>query len=103
MMAIHVMVAALITINNEVDNALMFYRDIETMGRFPVDIYREPLRQILTFVVPIGIMFTIPAKALLGLVSWQGVIAALAVGLISIALAFRFWDYAVKKYSSASS
>lgn len=101
--AIHILVAGFGIIYTDIDHMLMTYRDIETMGRFPVDIYKEPLRQILTFVIPIGIMFTVPAKALLGLVSWQGVIGALMVGLISITLSFRFWNFAVKKYSSASS
>lgn len=101
--AIHVVVAAFGIITSEVDHMLMVYRDLETMGRFPVDIYKEPLRQILTFALPIGIMFTFPAKALLGLLSWQMVIISLGLGLAIVYLSFRFWNFAVKKYSSASS
>lgn len=103
MFAIHVLVAALVAINHEVDHAVMIYRDIETMGRFPVDIYKEPLRQILTFVIPVGLMFTIPAKALLGLLSWQIIAVSFMVGFASVLLSLKFWDFAVKKYSSASS
>lgn len=101
--AIHILMIGLIILTPDVDHGLMIYRDLETMGRFPVDIYKEPLRQILTFVIPIGIMFTVPVKALLGLVSWQGVVSGLVVGLLSITLSFKFWNFAVKKYSSASS
>lgn len=103
MMAIHIVVAAFGIITTEVDHAVMVYRDLETMGRFPVDIYKEPLRQILTFVMPIGIMFTVPAKALLGLTSWPIVIISLSVGIVSVYASFRFWDFAIKKYTSASS
>lgn len=101
--SIHVVVAALGIITTEVDHMLMVYRDLETMGRFPVDIYKEPLRQILTFALPIGVMFTFPAKALLGLLSWQAVVLSLAIGFASVYLSGRFWTFAVRKYSSASS
>ena len=103
MMAVHVLVVALGIVTTEVDHIVMAYRDIETMGRFPVDIYREPLRQVLTFAIPVGLMFTIPAKALLGLLSWPVIVMAFALGLASIYLSLRFWNYAVRKYSSASS
>ncbi len=103
LVAIHIGVVALGVITTEVDNLVMTYRDIETMGRFPVDIYKEPLRQILTFAIPVGLMFTVPAKALLGLLSWQSIILTLFFGVLSMFLAFKFWDFSVKKYSSASS
>lgn len=103
MFAVHVFVAGFGVITTEVDHAAMVYRDLETMGRFPVDIYKEPLRQILTFVVPVGLMFTFPAKALLGLLSWQAVVGAFGVGMLSLYLSLKFWDFAVKRYSSASS
>lgn len=103
MMAVHVLVAAFGVITTEVDHAVLVYRDLETMGRFPVDIYKEPLRQVLTFVVPVGLMFTVPAKALLGLLSWQTIVLSFIIGIISVYLSFKFWDYALKKYTSASS
>jgi len=103
MAAIHVVVIAFGIVTTEVDHAVMIYRDFEAMARFPVDIYREPLKQILTFALPVGIMFTLPAKAFLGLLSWQAILACLFVGVVSICLAFYCWNFAVKKYSSASS
>lgn len=102
-MAIHVLVVGLGIITTEVDNMIMVYRDIESMGRFPIDIYKEPLRQLLTFVIPIGIMFTIPVKALLGLLSWQTILLSFGVGAVSFYLSTRFWNVAIRRYSSASS
>ncbi len=102
-MAIHILVVAFGIITTEIDSLIMVYRDIETMGRFPVDIYKEPLRQLLTFVVPIGIMFTFPAKALLGLLSWQGIVLAVIFGAVSLKIGLAFWNYSVRRYSSASS
>lgn len=101
--AIHIFVAGFGVITTEIDHAVLVYRDLEGMGRFPIDIYKEPLREILTFVVPVGLMFTIPAKAFLGLLSWQSVIGAMIIGIVSIYLSLKFWDLAISKYSSASS
>ncbi|MCL4390031.1 MAG: ABC-2 family transporter protein [Patescibacteria group bacterium] len=103
MFSVHVVTAALIIFSPEVDHGLMMYRDIETMARFPVDIYKEPLRSILTFVIPLGIIFTFPVKALLGLLSWPGILASFLVGIVSVILAMRVWNLAIRRYSSASS
>ncbi len=101
--AIHIFILGFGIITTEVDHAVMVYRDIETTGRFPVDIYKDPLKQILTFVVPIGIMFTIPVKVLLGLISWEWIVLSLGIGSLISILSLKFWNYSIKKYSSASS
>ncbi len=103
LLAIHILVMAFGIITTEVDHILMVYRDIETMGRFPVDIYKEPLRQLLIFIIPIGVVFTFPVKALLGELSWQTIFFSLTLGLASLYIANQFWNYSIKKYSSASS
>ncbi|MBI4099844.1 ABC-2 family transporter protein [Candidatus Microgenomates bacterium] len=102
-LAIHILVLAFGVVTTEVDNAIMVYRDLETMGRFPVDIYKEPLKLILTFVVPVGIMFTTPARGLLGLLNWPEVGLAALIGLTLTVLSLRVWAFALRRYSSASS
>lgn len=99
----HVLVAGWVTMNPDVDHGLMIYRDLESMGRFPVDIYQEPLKTILTFLLPIGLAFTLPVKSYLGLVNLPVILFTFAVGIISLFLSFKFWNFAIKKYSSASS
>ena len=99
----HVLVLAVGILTTEVDNTLWLYRDLTQMGRVPVDIYHEPLRGILTFAVPVGIMMTFPSKALMGLLSIQAVAIALLVGSVLFYLSFKFWKFALKHYSSASS
>ena len=101
--AFHIAVLAMAVITLEIDHSIMIYRDIVNLGRFPVDIYREPLRGILTFLIPVGIMITLPAKALMGLVSPVGVLGSLILGSVLIYLSINFWNYALKKYTSASS
>jgi ABC-2 type transport system permease protein len=99
----HIAVLAFGVITLEINNTIMIYRDLTSMGRFPIDIYREPLRSVLTYVVPVGLMMTYPAKALMGVVSLKGVILSFALGLFVFFLSLRFWNFALRKYTSASS
>jgi ABC-2 type transport system permease protein len=86
-----------------VDNTMMLFRDIMQMGRLPVEVYQEPLRGFITFIIPVGIMVTFPGKALMGLLSLQWVVVAIIIGVILFIASLKFWHYALAKYSSASS
>lgn len=101
--AFHIVVLALAILTLEIDHSIMIYRDLVSLGRFPVDIYKEPLRGALTYFIPVAIMVTLPAKFFFGLVSWPGVLAALLVSLAALFIATRFWNYALRYYTSASS
>jgi len=73
------------------------------MGRYPVGLYPGWLRLVLTWVVPVGFMTTVPAQALAGEVApgmlWGGV--ALAIGLLLAASAL--FRVGLRCYTSASS
>lgn len=101
--AFHISVLALGILTTEIDHTIMIYRDLTSFGRFPVDIYKQPLAGILTYMIPVGIMITFPAKALMGLIGTSGILISLLVGLIAIILSLKFWNFALTKYSSASS
>jgi ABC-2 type transport system permease protein len=101
--AFHIAVLALAIISLEIDHTIMIYRDITSFGRFPIDIYKQPIQGILTYLIPVGVMITFPAKALIGLVSPLGIITSLFVGVAAIFVSLRFWNYALTKYTSASS
>lgn len=101
--AFHIAVLAFGIITFEIDHTIMIYRDLTSMGRLPIDIYKEPLRGILTFIIPVGVMITLPAKAFMGLINPLGIISIMLFGISLLALSFKFWNFALKKYSSASS
>lgn len=101
--AFHIAVLAMGIITLEIDHTVMIFRDLTSFGRFPVDIYKQPIAGILTYLIPIGIMITFPAKALMGLISTGGILISLFVGIAAFFLAIRFWKYALTKYTSASS
>jgi ABC-2 type transport system permease protein len=101
--ALHIFVLGFGVITLEVDHLIMVYRDLTSMGRFPIEIYKQPLQAILTFVVPVGIMMTVPAKALEGFLGPVQVVLSLVFGIVIFYLSLKFWNYALTKYTSASS
>ncbi|MFC1625988.1 ABC transporter permease [Patescibacteria group bacterium] len=101
--AFHIFVLAFGIITMEVDHMVMVFRDLTSMSRFPVDIYKKPLKEILTYMVPIAVMITIPAKAIMGLVSFWGVFGLILVGFSFLFISLLFWRVALTKYASASS
>ena len=101
--AFHIAVISMGIITLEIDHTIMIYRDLTNLGRFPVDIYRQPLQGVLTYLIPVGIMVTLPANALMGLVSLPGILLSFLVGVVFIFIAIYFWNFALTKYTSASS
>jgi len=99
----HILVLCVGIISTEVDNTIMFYRDLSQMARFPTDIYKEPFRSFITFVIPVGVMMTTPAKALLGLGTPFMFIVSCVISVVLFALALKAWDMSLKTYTSASS
>ncbi len=101
--AFHIAVLSLGIITLEIDHTIMIYRDLTNLGRLPVDIYTQPLKGILTYLVPVGIMITLPAKVMMGLVTPMGIVISFALGFLMIMLTLRFWKLALRQYTSASS
>lgn len=101
--AFHIAVLALGIITLEIDHTVMIYRDVVSLGRFPVDIYKEPLKSILTFIIPIAFIVTIPAKAFFSISTPQSIIFAFLFGCIAFFISLKFWKFALSKYTSASS
>ncbi len=101
--AFHLLVCAVCVLTTEIDHLVWVYRDLTSMARFPTDIYQKFIQMILTFTIPVVILFTIPAKALLGLLNWQWVVLAFGISALFLWGSLKFWQYALRKYSSASS
>ena len=72
-------------------------------GRFPVTIFPGWVRVILTFVVPIAFVTTIPASVLLARLDGVFVAYAVLVAAALLTASVLFWNYAIRHYSSASS
>src|SRR3989344_3849505 len=96
--AFHIAVLALAILTTEVDHTIMIYRDLTALGRFPMDIYKEPVRGIFTFIIPVGIMMGFPPKALLGLLSPTFFLFSLILSTMLFLISLKLWNLALKKY-----
>ncbi|MGB5973933.1 MAG: ABC transporter permease [Nodosilinea sp.] len=84
-------------------NVTEVLRGLLEAGRFPIAAYPVAYRVFFTFVVPVAFLTTVPAQAMLGQGGhwWWVASAVLAVGLLFVAN--RFWRFALRFYTSASS
>ncbi|MFA9288531.1 MAG: ABC-2 family transporter protein [Weeksellaceae bacterium] len=96
----HIAVLALGVLTTEVDHTVMIYRDMTRLATFPVDIYKQPLQFIFTFIIPIGIMMTFPVKSLLNLLSPTIYAICFTLSITAFISSIKLWDYALKRYQS---
>jgi ABC-2 type transport system permease protein len=85
------------------DNLSYLMSSLFDFARWPVSIFKGVVRLFFTFVVPIALMTTYPAEALLGRLSGTGAWAGVA-GALVFALGGRLtFTRAIGRYTSASS
>ncbi len=73
------------------------------LARYPVGLYPGWVRLVLTWIVPVGLMTTVPAQALTGSLSGTALAASLVAAtalLVASSLLFRL---GLRRYASASS
>lgn len=87
----------------QLENVMELLFTFYEAGRFPVTIFPAWLRLVLTFVVPIAFITTIPAEVLLGRRTAEIALAAVAIAAILFTACALYWRFAVRHYSSASS
>ena len=102
-LAIHIAVAALAVLTQELENTIWIYRDVMALGRFPSDIYSVRLQEILTFIIPVAVMVSFPAKAFLGRLSLAWLGYAFFTAFAGLVLSLTFWRFATRRYTSVSS
>ncbi len=73
------------------------------LARYPVTIYPPWLRMILTWIIPVGLMTTIPAQILHGKIPWQIIGWSSLASAILLFFSSWFFNRAIKRYASASS
>ncbi len=73
------------------------------MARYPVGLYPGWLRLVLTWIVPVGLITTVPAQALAGTLPPWMLPASLAVALALLAGASLLFRAGLRRYASASS
>jgi len=71
--------------------------------RVPGVIYKGAFKIVFYFVLPYGIMATVPTQALTGALTLPGLVQALSVVAVFTAFTLWFWRFGLKHYKSASS
>lgn len=72
-------------------------------ARWPSSVFRGATRFVLTFVIPLGLITTVPARALLGSLDGPMLAAALVEACAASLIARLVWRRGVARYTSASS
>ena len=79
------------------------FNGVFQMGRYPVGIYPGWMRRILTWVIPVGVITTVPAQALTGDLYTETLLAGTLFAAILFAGASFLFRRTLWRYSSASS
>ena len=87
----------------KVDNLTFLFGSVFDAARWPQSIFRGLLRILFTFVIPLSMMTTYPAQALLGRAESGQVVYAVLTAALSFAISRAVWNRAIRSYTSASS
>jgi ABC-2 type transport system permease protein len=85
------------------DNLVYLLGSIFDVARWPVQIFRGMWRFVFTFVIPVALMTTFPAMAMLGKGSARLTLATIGGALIMLGVSRAMWRIAIRNYTSASS
>ncbi|GIJ73915.1 ABC transporter permease [Virgisporangium ochraceum] len=81
----------------------VFYGAAWQLGRYPTDVYRRPLRLVLTYVLPLTLIATLPASVLLRDPDPAVIAGAVAAAAFAWALATGLWRWGLRRYTGATS
>jgi ABC-2 type transport system permease protein len=86
-----------------VDNLTYFFQSIFDAARWPSSVFKGTLSFVFTFIIPLALMTTFPAEAMLGRLPWQSLVAAVGGSWAFAFLSRRVWLRSIGHYTSASS
>ena len=85
------------------ENLTYLMESLLDFARWPISVFRGPLKALFTFVIPFAVMTSYPALALAGELGWAEVGGAMATAAVLLGLARGLWSRALRGYTSASS
>lgn len=81
----------------------LMYATAWEFARYPTDVYRRPMRFVLTYVFPMALVATLPSATLMRGPSGNGLLAKVATGAGAVLLAVGVWSRGVRRYTGATS
>jgi ABC-2 type transport system permease protein len=85
------------------DNLAYLLGAIYDVGRWPVQVFQGLWRVVFTAIIPVALMTTYPAMALLGRLNVGTALATVGGSLVMLVLSRLLWRAAIRNYTSASS
>jgi len=85
------------------DNLMYLLGAIFDTARWPVSIFPRAWQFVFTFVLPVAVMTTYPARALLGTLDATTTVATLGGAFALLIVSRLVWRTAIRNYTSASS
>jgi ABC-2 type transport system permease protein len=85
------------------DNLAFLLSAVFDAGRWPIHVFRGAWRIVFTFVIPLALMTTYPAMAVLGTLDGRTALACLAGAAAMLVISRLAWRTAIGNYTSASS
>jgi ABC-2 type transport system permease protein len=86
-----------------VDNLRYLFESVFDAARWPASVWKGVLSFVFTFLIPLALMTTYPAQALLGTIELERIVAGVAGSVVFAALARVVWLRSIRGYTSASS
>jgi ABC-2 type transport system permease protein len=87
----------------KVDNLTYLFESVFDAARWPVSVFPRGVRIVFTYVLPLAVMTSFPAWALLGQLSLNRFAGAVVGAAVFALLARRMWLMSLSRYTSASS
>jgi ABC-2 type transport system permease protein len=87
----------------QLQNLTFLMEALLDFARWPAQVFRGFLRMVFTFVIPLAVMTTYPAEALLGRLAGGTVVTAMATSVGLMVVARLLWTRSLRGYTSASS
>ena len=84
-------------------NATEVLRSFLYVGRFPLNSFSFSLRIFFSVFIPIAFITTIPSEVFLGLSQFWKILLEVQVSMVFLVSSRKFWLFALRYYSSASS
>lgn len=76
--------------------------EIFKLGRYPITIYHGFARFLLSIIIPLAAMYSVPAESLFGNLAFKAYLSTFLITIIFYLLSKFFWQLGIKRYESAN-
>ncbi|MEY4581144.1 MAG: hypothetical protein RL701_5847 [Pseudomonadota bacterium] len=87
----------------KIDNMSYLFVSLFEAARWPSSVFRGALSVLFTFIIPLALMTTYPALALLGRAGFSYFARSLGVAALLLSLSRYVWQRSIRLYTGASS